>query len=81
VEAFAQLGHSGGVSSVAFNPDGKWIVITRDGYYNAFLNGDKYLKVRAGNKVFGIDAYKKTFYRPEVVEDRLAGGRKYFRGF
>jgi len=53
--------------------DGEWIVITPDGYYNTSLNGDKYLNVRKGNEVYGIDQWSKTFYQPEIVEARLQG--------
>ena len=53
--------------------DGEWIVITPDGYYNASPNGDKYLNVRVGNNVYGIDQYQETFYRPQIVQARLQG--------
>ena len=53
--------------------DGEWIVLTPDGYYNASPNGDKYLNVRVGNNVYGIDQYRLTFYRPNIVEARLQG--------
>jgi len=54
--------------------DGEWICITPDdGYYNASPNGDKYLNVRVGNNVYGIDQYRNTFYNPQIVEARLQG--------
>jgi WD40 repeat protein/uncharacterized caspase-like protein len=53
--------------------DGEWIVITPDGYYNASPNGDKYLNVRVGNNVYGIDQYRSTFYNRQIVEARLQG--------
>jgi len=53
--------------------DGEWIVLTPDGYYNASPNGDRYLNVRVGNNVYGIDQYRSTFYRPQIVEARLQG--------
>jgi WD40 repeat protein/uncharacterized caspase-like protein len=53
--------------------DGEWIVITPEGYYNASPNGDKYLNVRVGNNVYGIDQYRATFYKPQIVEARLQG--------
>ncbi|MCL2443636.1 MAG: caspase family protein [Treponema sp.] len=53
--------------------DGEWIVITPDGFYNASPNGDKHLNVRIGNNVYGIDQYRHTFYRPQIVEARLQG--------
>ena len=53
--------------------DGEWIVLTSDGYYNASPNGDKYLNVRVGNNVYGIDQYRSIFYNPQIVEARLQG--------
>jgi len=53
--------------------DGEWICLTPDGYYNASPKGDKYLNVRVGNNVYGIDQYRNTFYRPQIVEARLQG--------
>jgi hypothetical protein len=53
--------------------DGEWLVIMPDKYYNSSPNGDKYLNVRVGNSVYGIDQYRSTFYRPQIVEARLQG--------
>ena len=53
--------------------DSEWIVLTPDGYYNASPNGDKHLNVRVGNNVYGIDQYRSTFYKPQIVEARLQG--------
>ena len=52
--------------------DGEWIVITPDGYYNASPNGDNYLNVRVGNKVYGIDQYRAIFNKPEIVTAKLS---------
>jgi WD40 repeat protein len=57
---------------VGFN-DGEWVVITPDGYYNASANGDKYLNVRIDNNVYGIDQYRRIYYKPQIVEARLQG--------
>jgi WD40 repeat protein len=105
LEVFPLLGHSSGINSVAFSPDGmqvisgsgdgtvriwdvstgkeiaqfisfndgEWIVITPEGYYNSSPNGEKYLNVRVGNNFYGIDQYRDTFYKPDIVEARLAG--------
>ena len=53
--------------------DGGWIVVTPEGYYNASSRGDRYLNVRVGNSVYGIENYRESFYRPEVVKRALAG--------
>ncbi|WP_281185456.1 caspase family protein [Trichlorobacter lovleyi] len=54
--------------------DGEWIIITPDGYYNASANGDKYLNVRVGSNIYGIENYRETFFRPDLVKLALAGG-------
>ncbi len=54
--------------------DGEWIIITPDGYYNASPNGDKNLNVRVGANVYGIENYRETFFRPDLVKLALAGG-------
>ena len=55
-------------------PDGEWVAITPEGYYNASANGDKYLNVRVGPNVYGIENYRETFFRPDLVKLALAGG-------
>jgi len=50
-----------------------WIIITPEGYYDASPGADKYLAVRIDNKVYGIDQYRDTFYRPEIVQAALTG--------
>jgi WD40 repeat protein len=62
---------------ISFN-DGEWITITPEGFYNASLNGDKYLNVRVDNEVFGIDRFREIFYRPDLVELALKAGGEYF---
>ncbi len=53
--------------------DGEWVVITPEGYFNASANGAKYLNVRVGNRVYGVDQFYSKFYRPELVQLALAG--------
>jgi len=61
------------VETAATSIDGEWVVITPDGYYAASPRGDRYLNVRIGNTVTGIDSFRSVFYNPEVVRARLAG--------
>ena len=61
------------IAEKAASVDGEWIAITPDGYYQASPQGDRYLNVRVGNTVSGIDSYRSVFYNPEVVQARLAG--------
>lgn len=53
--------------------DGEWIVMTREGYFNASENGARNLNVRINNQVFSIDQFYRRFYRPEMVALALAG--------
>ncbi|KAF0158087.1 MAG: wd40 repeat subgroup [Syntrophaceae bacterium] len=54
--------------------DGEWIVITPEGYYNASSSGDKHMNVRVGSNVYGIENYRETFFRPDLVKIALSGG-------
>jgi len=54
--------------------DGEWVIITPDGYYNASANGEKHLNVRVGANVYGIENYRETFFRPDLVKLTIAGG-------
>jgi len=54
--------------------DEEWITITSEGYYQASLNGAKYLNVRIGNQVYGIDQYEAIYYRPDIVKLALKLG-------
>jgi len=53
--------------------DNEWIIITPEGYYNSSLNGHKYLNIRVGNDVYGIDQFYDVFYRPDIVTAKLRG--------
>ena len=53
--------------------DGEWVAITPEGYYDASPNGDKYLNVRIGNNVYGIENYRKTYFRPDMVKLAIKG--------
>jgi WD40 repeat protein len=53
--------------------DGEWVVLTPEGYYSASAKGDQYLNVRIGNSVYGIENYRATFMRPDLVQAALSG--------
>ena len=57
---------------VAFT-NGEWVTITPEGYFNSSTNGVKYLNVRIGNSIYGVDQFYAKFYRPELVQLALAG--------
>jgi WD40 repeat protein len=52
--------------------DGEWLAMTPEGYYNASPKGDRYINVRIGSEVYGIDQYREALYRPELVAAKLA---------
>ena len=54
--------------------DGEWIAMIPEGYYVSSVSGDKHMNVRIGNNIYGIDQYRSTFYRPQVVEAALKTG-------
>jgi len=58
--------------------DGEWVCITPEGYYNASPQGDKYLNVRIGNNVYGIDQYRETFFNSTIVAIALSGDRNAY---
>jgi WD40 repeat protein len=53
--------------------DGEWITVTPEGYYDASSKGDAHLNVRLGNRVVGIEAYRESLYRPDLVKAALRG--------
>ena len=62
------------IAKIVSFDDGEGVVITPEGYYNASPNGDKYLNVRMGNNVYGIDQYKAKYFRPDIVQLALQLG-------
>jgi WD40 repeat protein/uncharacterized caspase-like protein len=62
-------------SMIGFN-DGEWIIITPAGFYSSSPAGDKYVNVRVGNRVYGIDQYRSGFYKPQLIEAALRGDRQ-----
>jgi WD40 repeat protein len=59
---------------IAFRGDGGSLEITPAGYYDYQGSGaERFLNVRVGEEVSGIDAYRERFYRPDLVRMALAG--------
>lgn len=54
-------------------PDGEWITIAPEGYFNASANGAKHLNVRLGNQVYSIDNFFEKFFNPVYVASVLQG--------
>jgi hypothetical protein len=53
--------------------DGEWLVITKEGYYNASEKGAQYLSVVVGDRTYGVDRFYDVFYRPDIVAAKLRG--------
>jgi WD40 repeat protein len=60
--------------AIAEGVTGEWVVVTPEGYYASSPDGDTHLNVRLGDQVYGIDQFRSTFYRPQVVEETLRLG-------
>lgn len=60
------------VQFIAFT-GGEWVAITPEGFYDASENGDKFLNVRIGGNVSGIDQYREKFYRPDIIKLAVSG--------
>jgi len=60
-------------SMIAFK-DGEWIVITREGYYNASARGaERYLSIKVADNEYSVDQFYDVFYRPDIVTAKLRG--------
>jgi WD40 repeat protein len=60
-------------SMIAFT-DGEWIVITREGYYNASIRGaEQYLSIKVADNEYSVDQFYDVFYRPDIVSAKLRG--------
>lgn len=47
--------------------DGEWLALTPKGYYHASEGGEKYLRVRIGNRVERIEKYRHKYHRPDFM--------------
>lgn len=52
---------------------GEWITITPEGYFVASTEGDRWVNVRMNGAVYGIGQFYDVFYRPDLVQRKLAG--------
>jgi len=60
-------------SMIAFK-DGEWIVITREGYYNASARGaEQYLSIKLADHEYSVDQFYDVFYRPDIVTAKMSG--------
>jgi WD40 repeat protein len=61
------------VASFVSFTDGEWVTVASNGYFNTSANGSKWLNVRKGRQIFGLDQYFDAFYRPDYLKLALQG--------
>ena len=57
-------------------PDGSWITVTPEGFFDSSGDGAKNLSVVLGLEVYSIDQAYQALYRPDLVQEKLAGDPK-----
>ena len=54
---------------------GEWLVITPEGFFEASGSGTEMLGIVTGLEVYSIDQFYQVLYRPDLVQEKLAGDR------
>lgn len=54
-------------------PDGEWLVLTPEGFFDASENGARLVSVSQGLTAFSVDQAYQALYRPDLVRAKLAG--------
>ena len=54
-------------------PDGSWIVMTPEGFFNASEGAGKHLNLVRGFETLSVDQVYNALYRPDLVREALAG--------
>lgn len=54
-------------------PDGEWLVLTPEGFFDASPNGARLVSVANGLSAFSVDQVYQALYRPDLVRAKLAG--------
>ncbi len=52
-------------------PNGEWVIMTPDGYFDASKNGGGLVPIVKGLDVFGIDQFALKYNRPDLILNRL----------
>lgn len=50
-----------------------WVIMTKEGYFNASADGARHINVRAGTVVYNMGNSARRFFRPEMVQLALGG--------
>ena len=48
--------------------DGEWSAVTSEGYYNCSPNGEQYLNIISGMKVYSMEKFPSKFFKPEIFK-------------
>jgi hypothetical protein len=60
-------------ASLLATPQGEWLAVTPEGFFGASAKGTEMLSVVRGLEAFGIDQFYQALYRPDLVQEKLAG--------
>ncbi|MFO0816352.1 MAG: caspase family protein [Pirellulales bacterium] len=61
------------VQLINFNKGQSWVAVTREGYFDGTLDGQRLITWRIGEQVFPLELYEKQFHRPDLVSRVLRG--------
>ena len=61
------------VVSMVASREGEWVTVTPDGYFDGSTRGADMLNVRIGNKVYSLDNFFETYFRPDIIQIRING--------
>src|SRR5262249_23173320 len=61
------------LASIFVMPDGEWLEITPEGFFDASAAGAQILSVVEGLRSYSIDQFFQSLYRPDLVHEKLEG--------
>ncbi len=61
------------IATLIAGPDGEWLVITAEGFFDASPKGSQLIHVVSGMDVVTIGQVFQQLYRPDLVREKLAG--------
>lgn len=64
------------LSSYVASEQGEWVVVTREGFFDASPKGAELIYVVAGLEATSIDQVYQALYRPDLVREKLTGDPK-----
>ena len=64
------------LTSTLFFRSGDWLTITPEGFFESSEKGAQYLTIVKGLEFYSIDQVYQSLYRPDLVQEKLAGDPK-----